>query len=80
MERRNITLSLPKDLLISARHLAVERGTSLSGLLADFLRQMVDRDRARQRALERIEARLVNGFDLGTDGTIGWSRDDLHER
>jgi len=80
MERRNITLSLPKDLLVSARHLAVERGTSLSGMLADFLRQMVDQDRARRRALERIEARLATGFDLGTDGTIGWSRDELHER
>ena len=29
---------------------------------------------------ERIEERLTAGFDLGTEGKIGWSRDELHER
>jgi hypothetical protein len=80
MERRNITLSLPKDVLIAARHLAVERGMSLSGMLAQFLREMVDRDAARRRAQQRIEERLAVGFDLGTEGEIGWSRNELHER
>lgn len=80
MERQNITLSLPRDLLISARHLAVERGTSLSGMLAEYLREVVDRDRARRRAQQRLEARLAEGFDLGTRGAAGWTRDELHER
>ena len=80
MDRRNITLSLPEDVLIAARHLAVERGTSLSGMLADFLREMVDRDAARRRAQQRIEERLAAGLDLGTGGEIGWSRDELNER
>ena len=80
MDRQNITLSLPKDLLISARHLAIEQGTFLSGMLAGFLREMVERDRAGLRAQERIEQRLSEGFDLGTGGAIGWSRDELHER
>ncbi len=80
MERRNITLSLPEDLLISARHLAVDRGTSLSGMLADFLREMVHEDRERRRAQQRIEERLAAGLDLGTGGAIGWTRDELHER
>jgi len=80
MDRQNITLSLPKNLLISARHLAIEKGTSLSGMLADFLREMVDRDRAGRRAQKRIEQRLSDGFDLGTGGDINWSRDELHER
>ena len=80
MDRQNITLSLPKNLLTSARHLAIEKGTSLSGMLADFLREMVDRDRAGRRAQKRIEQRLSEGFDLGTGGDISWSRDELHER
>lgn len=80
MERQNITLSLPKDLLMRARHLAVERGTSLSGMLADFLREMVEQDRARRLAQARIEERVAEGFDLGTKGAIGWTRDELHER
>jgi hypothetical protein len=71
---------LPRDLLVSARHLAVERGTSLSGMLADFLRQMVDRDRERERARYRIERRLEEGLDLGTGGSITCSRGEIHER
>ena len=42
MKRQNITLSLPKDVLVGARHLAVERGESLSGMLARLLERMVD--------------------------------------
>lgn len=80
MDRQNITLSLPRDLLIAARHLAIEKGSSLSGMLADLLREMVEQDRARERAQHRIEERLSRGFDLGTEGKAAWSRDDLHER
>jgi uncharacterized protein YoaH (UPF0181 family) len=80
VERRNITLSLPRDLLISARHLAVEKGVSLSGMLADLLREMIDHEQACQRAVERIERRLTRGFDLGTGGKVTWTRGELHER
>lgn len=80
MERQNVTLSLPKDVLIGARHLAVERGESLSGMLADLIRRMVDDDLEWRRAQARIEERLTEGLKLGTRGSISWSRDDLHER
>jgi hypothetical protein len=80
MERQNVTLSLPKDVLIGARHLAVERGESLSGLLAEALRRMVDKDREWRRAQARIEERLGGGLPLGTQGVISWTRDELHER
>lgn len=33
MEHQKVTLSLPKELLKRAKHIAIERGTSLSGLL-----------------------------------------------
>jgi len=80
MERQNITLSLPRDLLIAAKHLAVERETSLSGMLAGLLRDMVRHDQERRRAQARIERRLREGLDLRTGGKVGWTRDDLHER
>jgi len=80
MERQNVTLSLPKDVLNGAKHLAIERGESLSGLMADLLRRTVDDDRERLRAQARIEERLVQGLALGTQGSITWSRDELHER
>ena len=80
MERQNITLSIPKVLLKKARHLAVERGTSLSGLLASFLEQLVDEDQQVRRAQRRILQRLKKGYDLGTKGKIDWTRDSIHER
>ena len=80
MERQNITLSLSKDLLKQAKHLAVERGTSLSGLLSEFLEQLVGDDDAYQRTARRMRKRLKNGLDLGTGGKLDWNRDDLHER
>jgi hypothetical protein len=80
MERQNITLSLPRDLLKTARHLAVERGTSLSALLAEYLQRMVQEDKNYQRAAGRMKKRLKDGFVLGTGGEIVWTRADLYER
>jgi hypothetical protein len=80
MSKRNITLSLPDDLLRQAKHLAVERGVSLSGLLAGFLEQLVVKDNAYQRSAKRMRARLKKGIDLGTGGQVTWSRDELYER
>lgn len=37
MEYPNVTLSLPKNVLRKAKYMAIERGTSLSGLLTPFL-------------------------------------------
>jgi hypothetical protein len=35
MEKQNVNISAPKDILIKARHIAVSRQTSLSRLLAE---------------------------------------------
>lgn len=80
MERQNITLSIPRDLLRQAKHLAVERGTSLSGLLAEYLRRAVKEDLAYRQARKRLLHRLEHGYDLGTGGQSTWSRDELYER
>jgi len=80
MDRQNVTLSLPTTLVKEARHLAVERGTSLSGLLSQLLEQLLADETARTRAEQRIAERLAHGFDLGTLGRPIVSRDQLHER
>ena len=80
IERQNITLSLPKALLREARHLAVERGVSLSGMLAEFVERMVRDDEAYRAARERARRRLARGYDLGTGGELAIDRDELHER
>jgi hypothetical protein len=80
METQNITLALPKELIYKAKRVALERRTSVSGLLTQALTEIVAREDsyagARQRHLDWLE----HGADLGTNGKIGWQREDLHER
>ena len=80
MERQNITLSLPKDLLQKAKIIAVKNNTSLSGLLSDYLTRITNEDQAYQLAQTRHRRLLKKGFDLGLEEKIPWAREELHER
>ncbi len=80
METQNITLSLPKDVLRKAKILAIKRDTSLSGLLTRALVEIVEKEEGYEEARQQHLAILEQGFDLGTQGKINWSRDELHER
>ena len=59
MANRNITLSLPEDLLKQARIIAAECDTSVSRLVADALKEIVERrtgyEQARRRSIARLE-------------------------
>lgn len=80
MERSNVTVSLPTDLLREARHLAVDQGVSLSGLLARLLQECVEERRRYQEARDRQLQLLEKGLPLGIGDRILWTRDELHER
>ncbi len=80
METQNITLALPKSLLRKVKLLAVERNTSISGLLTEFLREIVDGSDAYERAYARWREDIKHLRDLGLNGQIPWTRDQLHER
>jgi hypothetical protein len=80
MERQNITLSLPKDLLQKAKILAVKKNKSLSGLLSEYIVKMTNEAEAYQAAKTRHRNILKKGFDLGLKGKIHWRREELHER
>jgi hypothetical protein len=80
VEKQNVTLAVPKDLLRKAKVLAVERNTSLSGLLVHALGDIVQADERYVAAQERQIRLMRQGLDLGVRGKITWSRDDLHER
>ncbi len=77
---QNVTLAIPKDVLRKAKIIAVQRNTSLSGLLTQTLTDMVSHGEAYDQARQRNVALLDEGFDLGTRGKITWKRDELHER
>jgi Ribbon-helix-helix protein, copG family. len=80
MERGNVTVSLPTDLLREAKHMAVDRGLSLSGFLTQLLEERVLAARRRREARSRQRRLLQKGLHLGTHGQIGWSRECLHDR
>lgn len=80
MEKRNITLSLPKSLLKKAKVAAASEGKSLSELVRESLdarlREVAGYGRARKRQLDLLK----RGFDLGTEGRILTTRAELHGR
>ena len=80
MEYQNVTISIPKDILRKAMHLAIERQTSLSGLLTKTLEDIVAQEDAYRNAKQRQLNQMKKGFDLGLRGKIGWTREEFHER
>jgi tryptophan 2,3-dioxygenase len=80
METQNITLSLPKEVLLKVKLLAVKRQTSVSGLLTQTLETLVQQEDAYVHARQRHLQWLEQGFDLGTGGEIRTGREELHER
>jgi hypothetical protein len=80
METQNITLSLPKEILLRAKLLAVQRQTSVSGLLTQALTQIVEQEEQYAYARRRHLQLLDRAHDLGTGGALKTIRDELHER
>jgi hypothetical protein len=77
---QNVTLSIPKDILRKAKILAVNRNTSLSGLLTQTLTELVAHQESYEQARLHNLPLLKNGFNLGTNGHINWKREEIHER
>jgi plasmid stability protein len=75
---RNITVSVPDEVYKAARIRAAERGSSVSALVAEYLRSLSDRDpefarlEAQQRQIQQEIERFSARDRLG--------RDDIHAR
>jgi hypothetical protein len=80
MQRQNVTLSLPQNLVKQAKHLATSRHTSLSELMRESLQEKVEEASGYRIAMERQLRLMQTGIDLGTNGLVTSNRDDLHER
>jgi predicted transcriptional regulator len=80
MATRNITLALPEEVLKQVKIIAAKRETSVSAMLREKLKELVqEEDEYSQAMREALEA-LEHGFELGTYGKATWTRDELHER
>lgn len=80
MKTQSVTLSLPPDLVRKARHVAVERGVSLSRLVGSCLEEVVEPESSYEQARDRAIARMRQGVPMGVGERPGWTRDELHER
>jgi hypothetical protein len=77
---KNVTLSLPEALLRRFRVYAAERNQSMTSLMTEAIRRMIDRGVEGDKARRRFMNRIRNAPDRGTRGRVTWSRDELHER
>jgi Family of unknown function (DUF6364) len=77
----NITLSLPEDLVKRVRKIAVDRDTTLTGLVREYLNEVARQEGAAGRTRREREA-LERGFEQFQYrvGKKTWKREDLHER
>lgn len=79
----NVTMSLDDDLVKKVRKIAVDRDTTLTGMIREYLEKVASEDAAteaerKRRALEKLEAGFKR-YEFKV-GKITWTREDLHER
>jgi HSP90 family molecular chaperone len=80
MDTQNITLSIPKEVLVKIKVIAARRQTSISRMLTQMLERLVQQEDAYDRASRRHAQLLKEGLDLGTRGEVLAGREELHER
>ena len=78
MKNQSITLSLPKELLMKVKLVAVQRRASVSGLLAESVERLVEHEDRYAQARRRHLDWLRHGIDLGTGGQVTAKRYALH--
>jgi hypothetical protein len=77
---KRVTLRLPEQLLQRFRTYAEERNQPMSSLMARAIEQLMEHDEEYEKAKRRAIRRMHNAPDLGTNGKITWTRDELYER
>jgi len=76
--KQNITLSLDKDLIQKAKVISAKRRSSISDMLSQELRRIVESAEKYDVAKRKAISDLRTGYHLG--GIITASREELHER
>jgi hypothetical protein len=76
--KQNITLSLEKEVIKKGKVIAAQRDTSVSQMITDMLKEVVEKEDQYEAAKRSALQVLKKGFHLG--GRIDWKREDLYER
>ena len=75
----NITLSVDEETIKKVRRIAIERDTTLTAMVREFLRSVAASEAPeRQRAVDRLE-QSFHSLERHM-GPRRWRRDELHER
>jgi hypothetical protein len=75
--RRNLTVQLEEDVIRRAKVVAAKRGTSVSGLVAHELEELVAEDARFEEARRRATEIMAGSTPRGGRA---WRRDELHDR
>ena len=75
----NITMSIDDELLKEARKIAVEKDTSLTGLIRGYLKELVEKEVV-LKEMATLELEAIFASSEAVVGEKTWSRDDLHAR
>ena len=75
----NITLSVDDDIVKRVRKIAIDKNTTLTAMVRDYLTSVANRSEQEKRETVR---KLLASFDsMSRDmGKRSWTREDLHER
>ena len=75
----NLTLKIDDKLLKTARKIAIDKETTLTSLIREYLENLVQRE---QNSREDIIARLQECYSnhTGVIGEKNWTRENLHDR
>jgi hypothetical protein len=76
--KRNITLSLEKDLITKARVLSARRMVSVSKLLGDEVTRIIEEEEKYEESRQIAISLLKKGYHLGSKSIA--DREALHER
>ncbi len=75
----NITLSVDDEVIKKVRKIAVDKNTTLTAMVREYLQAVADSDAAeKKQAVKKLQQSFG---DLSRDmGRRNWSRDELYER
>ena len=75
----NLTMSIEEEILKKARKVAVERDTTVTAMVREFLRRVAGRE---EQTIDGVVAELRKCFRSPgmVVGRRTWKREDLHER
>jgi len=75
----NITMSIDGELLKKVRKIAIDRDTSLTGMIRSYLEELVEKE----EVLKEVAANDLESLFLSSNAVVGkktLTRDELHVR